>query len=82
VEEILEDGATGFIVDDAAQAVEALARIGEIDRRRCREAFERRFTAARMAREYVALYETIASRPSRVGGPDRPLRATTARTGR
>jgi hypothetical protein len=39
--------------------VQATRRIGEIDRRRCRNAFEARFTAERMTKEYVQLYERI-----------------------
>lgn len=48
-----------FIVDDVDAAVDAAARLGDIDRRRCRAAFERRFTSERMARDYVAVYEAL-----------------------
>ncbi len=57
VPEVIEEGVTGFVAGDVAQAVAAVGRAGALDRRRCRLAFERRFTAARMARDYVALYE-------------------------
>ncbi len=46
VPEVMEDGVTGFVVDDVDQAVEAVARVGEIDRGRVRLVFERRFSAA------------------------------------
>jgi glycosyltransferase involved in cell wall biosynthesis len=59
VPEIIEDGVTGFIVDTVDEAVQAVHRLGEISRRRCREAFERRFTAQRMAQDYVAVYERL-----------------------
>ncbi|HEX2463199.1 MAG TPA: glycosyltransferase family 4 protein [Thermoanaerobaculia bacterium] len=59
IEEVIEDGVTGFVVDTLAQAVEAAGRIGEIDRRRCRREFTERFSARRMAAEYVALYERM-----------------------
>jgi glycosyltransferase involved in cell wall biosynthesis len=59
VPEIIEDGVTGFIVDDIEGAVRAVARLHEIDRVRCRASFERRFTAARMARDYVRIYDTL-----------------------
>lgn len=62
VPEVLEDGVTGFIVDTLEQAVDATARVGEIDRRACRAAFERRFTAAGMAERYVRVYEALARR--------------------
>jgi glycosyltransferase involved in cell wall biosynthesis len=57
VEEIIEDGVSGFIVDSVEEAVEALQRIRELDRRRCRERFLERFTARRMSEQYVAAYE-------------------------
>ncbi len=59
VREILEDGLTGFIVEDIGAAVAAARRIGVLDRARIRAEFERRFTARRMAEEYVALYEQL-----------------------
>lgn len=59
VPEVVDDGVTGFVVDGVDDAVWAVARVGELSRRRCRRAFEERFTAARMARDYVALYERL-----------------------
>jgi glycosyltransferase involved in cell wall biosynthesis len=56
VPEVVEEGVNGFIVDDLEQAVEAACRVDAIDRLGCRAAFERRFTAARMAQEYLRLY--------------------------
>jgi glycosyltransferase involved in cell wall biosynthesis len=60
VPEVIEDGLTGFIVADEAEAVTAVARLGELDRGRIRRRFEQRFTARRMARDYVDVYETLA----------------------
>jgi glycosyltransferase involved in cell wall biosynthesis len=59
VPEVLEDGVTGFIVDDLDQAVRAVEGVKALDRRRCRRIFEERFTASRMARDYVAIYHRI-----------------------
>jgi glycosyltransferase involved in cell wall biosynthesis len=59
VGEIIEDGVNGFIVDDMDAAVAAAARVGEIDRRTCRAAFDKRFSATRMAKNYVTLYEQL-----------------------
>jgi glycosyltransferase involved in cell wall biosynthesis len=59
VPEVIEDGISGFIVDAIEEAVHATRRAGRLSRRRVREAFENRFTAARMARGYVAVYEKI-----------------------
>ena len=56
---MLEDGVTGFIVADSAQAVSVLATIESFDRRRCRAVFEQRFSARRMAEDYLLCYETI-----------------------
>jgi glycosyltransferase involved in cell wall biosynthesis len=65
VREVLEDGVTGFIVDDMRQAIAATRRALTLDRRRIRETFERRFSARRMAKEYLQLYETLASPSSK-----------------
>ena len=59
VPEIIEDGVTGFIVDNEAQALQAIERTGELDRKRVRAAFERRFTARRMAEDYLRHYEML-----------------------
>jgi hypothetical protein len=45
------------------EAVEALKRLGEIDRRECRRHFELNFTAERMARDYVKIYNQMIGRP-------------------
>jgi len=57
--EIIRDGITGFIVDDLDAAVQAVGRIGTIDRRLCRDEVEERFTCRRMAHEYVDVYHKI-----------------------
>ena len=59
VPELLEHGVNGWIVDSIDAAVDALRQADAIDRRACRAAFERRFTAERMARDYVAVYKRL-----------------------
>jgi glycosyltransferase involved in cell wall biosynthesis len=59
VPEVLQDGVTGFIVTGLEDAVQAAERVARLDRRRCRAVFDERFTAARMAREYVTVYERL-----------------------
>ena len=59
VPEVIEDGVTGFVVDTVEQAVAACGRLGEISRAGVRARFEERWTARRMAEEYVALYERL-----------------------
>lgn len=56
VPEVLEEGISGFIVKDLDEAVEAVGRIGTVGRAGVRSAFERRFSAERMAADYLALY--------------------------
>jgi glycosyltransferase involved in cell wall biosynthesis len=59
VPEVIDHGVSGFIVDSEDQAVEAVARLGHLDRCRVRAAFDARFTAARMAADYVGLYHAL-----------------------
>jgi len=63
VPEVITHGVDGWIVETADEAVRA-ATSTTIDRRRCRETFERRFSVTKMATDYVAAYETLAARPS------------------
>jgi glycosyltransferase involved in cell wall biosynthesis len=60
VPEVLEDALTGFIVHTEDQAVDAVRRIDTLDRARIRGEFERRFTAHRMAQNYLKLYAGLA----------------------
>jgi glycosyltransferase involved in cell wall biosynthesis len=62
VPELVDPGVTGFIVDSMDEAVRAAAAAMALDRRRCRQRFEQRFTAERMARDYLAVYERVAGR--------------------
>ncbi len=60
VPEVIDDGVSGFIVEDETGAIGAVERLGELDRGRVRARFEERFTAKRMALDYLALYRGIA----------------------
>jgi glycosyltransferase involved in cell wall biosynthesis len=62
VPEIISEGESGYVVESIDQAVEAVARLDALDRRACRAAFDERFTARRMAEDYVRLYRAAASR--------------------
>ena len=57
--ELIDDGITGFLVDDLDGAVNAISRIGEIDRAACRASVTSRFTVDHMAERYLALYRTL-----------------------
>jgi glycosyltransferase involved in cell wall biosynthesis len=59
VPEVLEDGVTGFIVHSEQEAIEAVGRIGALDRDLIRAQFDRRFTAHRMAQNYLKLYARL-----------------------
>lgn len=71
VGEVLTDGLTGFIVQSVDEAVDAVSRAASLPRDVIREEFERRFTAERMARDYIAIYERLLSREGRAPGADR-----------
>jgi glycosyltransferase involved in cell wall biosynthesis len=57
--ELIEDGLTGFLVDSLDAAVDAINRIGEIDRAACRAAVSARFMVDLMADRYLGLYRSI-----------------------
>ncbi len=62
VPEIIEHGLTGFIVGDEAAAVAAVKRIDRLSRKVIRQEFERRFTARRMAEDYLAACQSLLGR--------------------
>ena len=59
VPEIIDQGVSGFIVDNEDQAVDAVGRLHDLDRGRVRAAFDARFTADRMAADYIKLYRAL-----------------------
>jgi glycosyl transferase family 1 len=59
IPEVIEDGITGKLVDSEQEAVAALPGILSYDRRVVRQRFEERFTAARMAKDYVSTYRQL-----------------------
>lgn len=59
VPEIVDDGVTGFVVDSMQDAIAAAGSVGTISRQRCRETFERRFSARVMARAYLDVYREL-----------------------
>ena len=59
VPEVMEHGVTGFIVEDLEEAVQAVEQVAGLSRRDCRRVFEQRFSAPRMARDYLAIYESL-----------------------
>ncbi|MGE5518007.1 MAG: glycosyltransferase family 4 protein [Bacteroidota bacterium] len=61
VPEIIENGVTGFIVTSVEAAAAAVTFCAHLDRAACRAAFERRFSAGRMAADYVAVYRRLGA---------------------
>ncbi|HMG34047.1 MAG TPA: glycosyltransferase family 4 protein [Blastocatellia bacterium] len=61
VPEVIRDGVSGFIVNDIDAAVVAVEKTSSLDRLACRREFEKRFTAPRMARDYLATYSRLLS---------------------
>jgi glycosyltransferase involved in cell wall biosynthesis len=59
VPEVVEDGVTGFVVDDAPAMAAAIGRLDEIDRRACRSEAERRFSVSRMVDDYIDRYAVV-----------------------
>ena len=78
VPEIVDDGLTGFIVEGEEQAVEAIRRLGELDRRKIRARFEQRFTAKRMAEDYLQHYEKLVKAKPQVLKPEPASQRLTA----
>ncbi|TIN13716.1 MAG: glycosyltransferase family 4 protein, partial [Mesorhizobium sp.] len=54
--EIIDQGVTGFIADTMDSAVAAVPALLQLDRRKVRAVFEKRFSARRMAGDYLAAY--------------------------
>jgi len=67
VTEVIDDGVTGFVVDDVDDAIAATRKVAALDRRACRDAFTTRFTATQMASEYVQIYRRLAARTADAG---------------
>jgi len=66
VPELVEQAQTGFVVESLEDAVEAVRHIAQLSRKRCREVFEQRFTATRMAHDYVQQFERLIAKNQEV----------------
>jgi len=65
VPEVVDDGLTGFIVEDVEGAIGAFDRLPQLSREKIRKQFEKRFTARRMAQEYLAAYRSLTEGAAR-----------------
>jgi glycosyltransferase involved in cell wall biosynthesis len=59
IPEVVDDGLTGFVVQDEAAAVAAIDKLPRLTRPRIRRRFEERFTARRMAHDYLSVYRGL-----------------------
>jgi glycosyltransferase involved in cell wall biosynthesis len=59
VEEIIDDGVSGFVVESIEESVEAVNKITSLNRTTVREAFEKRFSSIAMTKNYLELYEEL-----------------------
>jgi glycosyltransferase involved in cell wall biosynthesis len=75
VPEVIEDGVTGFICSSEDEMVAAVARVGELDRARCRAEAERRFSPTTMASAYEDIYQRLALGARRGSSPKRAVAA-------
>jgi len=57
--EIVDHGVTGFLFESEPEAVAAVDAVRRLDRSTCRTSFESRFSATRMARDYVRIYQDV-----------------------
>ena len=80
VEEVVENGLTGHIVDSIDGATVTLPHVMQLDRRAVRRRFEERFTATRMANDYARVYDSLLARTNLKLVPNQaePLHATAA----
>ena len=67
VPEIVDEGVTGAIVDTMEEAIAALPRVIALDRKKVRQRFEQRFSATRMAKDYVGVYRSLLESSKSVG---------------
>jgi glycosyltransferase involved in cell wall biosynthesis len=61
VPEVLEDGVSGYVVKSIEEAVESVRKVDRLSRAGCRQAFEQRFDAERMAVDYVEVYRRVTA---------------------
>lgn len=59
IPEVVDEGITGYIINSMEEAVEAVEKLPLISRKLCRETFEKRFSAERMAEDYLKIYNSL-----------------------
>jgi glycosyltransferase involved in cell wall biosynthesis len=74
IPEVIDEGVTGYVVDTLEAAVSAVRRTESLSRETVRRRFEQRFSASRMTRDYVNLYEQLADRAAVAAAPAKEAR--------
>jgi glycosyltransferase involved in cell wall biosynthesis len=70
VPEVIDHGVNGFVCQSIDNAIQAVGKVAELDRAQCRESFDNRFGAPRMARDYVRIYQRLIGPFEPVGAAD------------
>jgi glycosyltransferase involved in cell wall biosynthesis len=73
VPEVIDNGVTGWAVDNMQEAICSLGRVLALDRARVRRRYDERFTVARMAQDYVRVYERLMAGKPAARRPDRTV---------
>jgi glycosyltransferase involved in cell wall biosynthesis len=64
--EVIEEGRSGFLVNDVRAGARAVQAVSKIRREECRQRFEERFSATRMAHDYLTVYKRLAGKEPEV----------------
>jgi hypothetical protein len=75
VPEVIDEGVTGFVVDNEQAAVRAVERVAGLNRAECRRTFERRFSVGRMTDDYLAAYRGLIERAAKMSDGTARIRA-------
>jgi glycosyltransferase involved in cell wall biosynthesis len=74
VPEIIDEGITGAIVGTVDEAIAALPGVMALDRKKVRQRFEQRFSATRMAKDYVGVYRSLLESPNSIAAANHESR--------
>jgi glycosyltransferase involved in cell wall biosynthesis len=66
VPEVIEEGRSGFLINDVRAGARAVQEVSKIRREECRQRFEERFSSTRMAHDYLTVYERLAGKEPKV----------------
>jgi Glycosyl transferases group 1 len=76
VPEVIDEGVSGFMVEDIDEAVDAVHKARSISRQAVRDRFDQRFTIERVAHDYVRVYNSLAAEPILLATGGAPRRGT------